>query len=55
VARVEVEPHEIERAAGADRVEIAERLRAVGFTYVALDLDGFRSGSLNEAPPDGDG
>ena len=29
---------------------IAGRLRALGFTYVALDLHGFRSGSMNEAP-----
>jgi pyridinium-3,5-biscarboxylic acid mononucleotide sulfurtransferase len=49
IARVEVEPAEIERAAGAAREEIARRLRALGFTYVALDLDGFRSGSMNEA------
>ena len=50
VARVEVESGELGRAAGAAREEIARRLRAVGFTYVALDLDGFRSGSMNEAP-----
>ena len=50
VARVEVEAHEIGRAAGAAREEIARRLRALGFTWVALDLDGFRSGSMNEAP-----
>ena len=51
VARVEVEVGEIGRAAGAAR-EIARRLRALGFSYVALDLEGFRSGSLNEAPED---
>jgi uncharacterized protein len=50
VARVEVEASEIGRAAGTARESIARRLRALGFTYVALDLEGFRSGSLNEAP-----
>jgi pyridinium-3,5-biscarboxylic acid mononucleotide sulfurtransferase len=48
-ARVEVEAHEIGRAAGPARDAIARRLHAAGFTYVALDLDGFRSGSMNEA------
>jgi uncharacterized protein len=49
VARVEVEADEILRAAGAARKAIARRLHAAGFAYVALDLDGFRSGSMNEA------
>ena len=49
VARVEVESGDLERAFAA-RGAIARRLRALGFTYVALDLDGFRSGSMNEAP-----
>jgi pyridinium-3,5-biscarboxylic acid mononucleotide sulfurtransferase len=48
-ARIEVEAHEIGRAAGTARDAIARRLHAAGFTYVALDLDGFRSGSMNEA------
>ncbi|MCC6345739.1 MAG: hypothetical protein IT388_00975, partial [Nitrospirales bacterium] len=30
------------------RREIAARLKQFGFTYVAIDLEGFRSGSLNE-------
>jgi uncharacterized protein len=49
VARVEVEAHEVGRAAGPARDDIARGLHAAGFTYVALDLDGFRSGSMNEA------
>lgn len=48
LARVEVETAEIGRAAGAAREAIERRLRALGFTYVTLDLRGFRSGSLNE-------
>jgi uncharacterized protein len=50
IARVEVEPEQIERAVGESRAELARRLRALGFTYVTLDLDGFRSGSMNEMP-----
>lgn len=48
VARLEVEAAELPRALD-QRAELATRVRAAGFTYVALDLDGFRSGSMNEA------
>jgi len=48
VARVEVELDDVPRAAGAMRERIVGGLRAAGFTYVALDLAGFRSGSMNE-------
>jgi pyridinium-3,5-biscarboxylic acid mononucleotide sulfurtransferase len=51
VARVEVETGDLGRALEA-RVAIAGRLRALGFTYVTLDLEGFRSGSMNETPVD---
>ena len=47
VARVEVDPAELERAFQL-RDEVAGAVRAAGYAYVALDLDGFRSGSLNE-------
>jgi len=50
IARVEVPLEDVGRAAGDDREAIARRLRALGFTYVALDLDGLRAGSMNEAP-----
>lgn len=29
--------------------QITEKLKAIGFTYVTLDLQGYRSGSMNEA------
>jgi uncharacterized protein len=48
VARIEVAEAEIGRAANSARAELARRLRALGFTYVTLDLTGFRSGSMNE-------
>jgi len=48
VGRVEIESDELGRALD-QREEIARRVRAAGFIYAALDLDGFRSGSMNEA------
>ena len=49
IARVEVPADEIARAAGPVREELSRRLGALGFTYVCLDLRGYRSGSMNEA------
>lgn len=49
VARVEVEEAEVGRAAeAAMRRAVVEHLRGLGYPYVALDLQGFRSGSMNE-------
>jgi pyridinium-3,5-biscarboxylic acid mononucleotide sulfurtransferase len=50
VARIEVEASEIARMLDAGIRETLDReLRKIGFRFVALDLRGFRSGSLNEA------
>ena len=46
IARLEVGEQEMERAF-AEREEISAELRAAGFLYVALDLAGYTSGSLN--------
>jgi uncharacterized protein len=52
VARIEVPAAQIERLAEAGtRGGIVERLKALGFTYVAIDLEGLRSGSMNETLP----
>ncbi len=49
LARIELPADEIRRAAEPEtRAHIDAVLRACGFAYVALDLRGFRSGSLNE-------
>jgi uncharacterized protein len=45
IARLELDPSEFERAIAA-RATIVEALRATGYRYVALDLDGFSSGNL---------
>jgi uncharacterized protein len=50
VARLEVPAGDIARLAQPGvREEITAYLRGLGYRYVALDLAGFRSGSLNEA------
>ncbi len=48
LARIEVPGGEI---AGllANAAEITARLKETGFTYVAVDLQGYRTGSMNEA------
>lgn len=49
VARVEVPVSDLSRlAVDPERARVVAALRALGFTYVTLDLTGFRSGSLNE-------
>ena len=47
IARIEVPPEDLASVVEA-RELIAGYLRSLGYSYVALDLDGFRSGSLNE-------
>jgi len=48
IARVEVPAQDLS-AAVEKRSEIVEALRQFGYTYVALDMEGFRTGSMNEA------
>ena len=50
MARIEVPPADIPRIA-ARAEEIAAALQSFGFAYVALDLQGYRTGSLNEMLP----
>lgn len=45
-ARLEVEPAAFDEVV-ARRDEVVAAVRAAGFTFVSLDLEGFRSGSLN--------
>lgn len=49
LARIEVPAAEIPRLASPElRALLAERFRELGFKFVTLDLEGFRSGSLNQ-------
>lgn len=50
VARMEMASDDLERAF-AMRAEISERVKLHGFKYVALDLDGYESGSMNRVLP----
>jgi pyridinium-3,5-biscarboxylic acid mononucleotide sulfurtransferase len=48
LARVEVPADELDRFSDAGvRSALATRLKELGFRYITLDLEGFRSGSLN--------
>jgi uncharacterized protein len=50
VARIEVDAAEIAKlCAAGTRRRIAQLAKAAGFTYVAADLEGYRTGSLNLA------
>jgi uncharacterized protein len=49
IARIEVEPAQIPRlASDGIREKIVAKLHSLGYNYVSLDLEGFRSGSLDE-------
>jgi len=48
IARVEIARNEIERFLDTDTFEeVATRFKEIGFRFVTLDLEGFRSGSMN--------
>jgi uncharacterized protein len=50
LARVEVEPEEIERLLDKNiRAEVVRLLKEIGFIYVTLDLQGYRTGAMNES------
>jgi pyridinium-3,5-biscarboxylic acid mononucleotide sulfurtransferase len=50
LARIEISPDEMALAFSPEMAaQMAQRLKAAGFAYVALDLEGYRQGSLNEA------
>ena len=46
-ARIELTDQDMEKALGI-RHEISGKLKEIGFKYITLDLEGFRSGSMNE-------
>jgi len=49
VARIELGAEEMARCLDAElRAKILERFRKSGFAYVAMDLQGYRTGSMNE-------
>lgn len=52
IVRIEIARDELTRALSADMAEEFTRIfKALGFSYVTLDLEGFRSGSMNAVLP----
>ena len=53
VVRIEVETGDLRRLAEPEvRARVVRQLRALGYRYITVDLEGFRSGSMN--PPSAD-
>ncbi|MBW2316854.1 MAG: ATP-dependent sacrificial sulfur transferase LarE [Deltaproteobacteria bacterium] len=53
LARVEISPDEMPRALDPDMAQaIADAIKPLGFRWVSLDLEGYRTGSLNAALTD---
>lgn len=49
LTRIEVLPEDVERLMEPDmRKSVTERLRELGFAYVTVDMQGYRTGSMNE-------
>lgn len=49
IVRLEIAPDEMEKALNIKTTEsLAEKFRKLGFKYVTLDLQGYRSGAMNE-------
>jgi len=48
-ARIEVPPEDIPRLASIEvRAKFVARFKEIGYQYITLDLEGYRSGSMNE-------
>lgn len=49
IARIEVKPEDFRKIiTEPNRSKITEKLKSIGFKYITVDMQGFRSGSLNE-------
>ncbi len=54
IARIEIYPQDFEKITkDPPRSKIIKKLKSLGFKYVTVDLQGFRSGSLNESLSEG--
>ena len=51
LARIEVLPSELEKLLGL-RDEITKALKDAGFAYITMDLQGYRTGAMNEVIPE---
>ena len=49
IARIEVEPEEIPKLMDPGiRDQVVQEFKRLGYTYVTIDLSGYRTGSMNE-------
>ncbi|MGB2997172.1 MAG: ATP-dependent sacrificial sulfur transferase LarE [Phycisphaerae bacterium] len=48
IARIEVPADRIADLAARDRARLVKELKGLGYTYVALDLEGYRPGAMDE-------
>ncbi|MBN2588618.1 MAG: ATP-dependent sacrificial sulfur transferase LarE [Sedimentisphaerales bacterium] len=49
IARIEVKPEDLNKLISDEiRQKIIDKMKSIGFKFVTVDLQGFRSGSLNE-------
>lgn len=49
IARIEVEPEELPKLLETNlRGKIVERLKELGYLYVTIDIEGYRTGSMND-------
>lgn len=49
LARIEFLPSDLPKVQSKENFKIiSEKLKSLGFTYITIDLEGFRSGSMNE-------
>ncbi|MDN5317430.1 MAG: pyridinium-3,5-biscarboxylic acid mononucleotide sulfurtransferase [Thermoanaerobacterium sp.] len=50
IARIELNPDQINMMMDENiRKSVVSKLKEIGFKYVSLDLEGYRTGSMNEA------
>lgn len=53
IARIELNPNDFSTFMRGDiRLEVNHILKSMGFAYVSLDLQGYRTGSMNEVLPE---
>jgi uncharacterized protein len=49
LARIEILPEEFNKILEIESIQtITKKLKELGFVYITFDLEGFRSGSMNE-------
>jgi len=48
IARIEMLPEDFERVMGC-REKIIEKMREIGYLYISLDMEGYKTGSMNKA------